>query len=156
APAECFAVFRSFFRYVQKPEPSILTDHQAQNRWFSRLLRRELTDHIKRSGNPNDNPDYPSNSTFVGVWSYPTTFSIIGSRHYDYRNTDNPDDNRAVVDVLYEWDKNGSLDNQYPGTKSLRSFIFVFEDGAWKIDDIYTFTDEYAIPGSLRGYFSKK
>ena len=155
APAECLAVFRAFFRYVQKPESSILTDQQAQSRWLSRLLRRVLAEHIKSSGSPKDNPDYPSNSTFVGVWNYPTTYSIIGSRCYDYRNGDNPDDNRVVIDVLYEWDKRGSLDNQYPGERSLRSFIFVYEDGEWKLDDIYTFSDEYASPGSLRSYFPK-
>src|SRR5262249_26059847 len=154
APAECVTAFRAFFRYVQSPEPSILTDKLAQNRWLSRLLRESLVDHIKRSGDPKENPDYPSNQTFVGVWNNPTTFSIIGSRHYDYRNADNPDDNRAAIDVLYEWgeNKDGNLDNQYPGEKSLRSFIFVHEDGVWKLDDIYTFTDEYASPHSLRGY----
>lgn len=156
APAECVAVFRAFFRYVQKQEPSILTDAEAQNRWLSRLMRTSLASHIKRSGKPQENPDYPSNVSFVGVWNRPTTFSIIGSRHYDYRNADNPDDNRVAIDVLYDWDQKGSLDNQYPGEKSLRSFIFVHEDGAWKLDDIYTFTDKYARPGSLRSYFDKQ
>jgi hypothetical protein len=158
APAECIAVFRAFFRHVQKLEPSLLTDEQAQKRWLSRLLRKSFASHIERSGSPKENPGYPSNLTFVGVWNMPTTFSIIGSRHYDYRNADNPDDNRAVIDVLYEWgeNKDGNLDNQYPGSKSLRSFVFVHEDGAWKLDDIYTFTDEYASPGSLRGYFEKQ
>jgi hypothetical protein len=156
APPECVNVFREFFNYIRKPEPSLITDQQAQERWLSKLFRKSLADGIKRSGNPNDNPDYPSNGSFVGVWSYPTSFSIIGSRHYDYRNADNPDDNRAIIDVLYEWDKNGSLDNQYPGTKALKSFVFVFEDGAWKVDDVYTFSDEYSSPGSLRGYFSRQ
>ena len=158
APAGCVAAFRAFFSYVQKREPSILTDERAQTRWLSRLMRKSLAEHVKRSGDPKENPDYPSNQTFVGVWNNPTTFSIIGSRHYDYRNPDNQDDNRAAIDVLYEWgeNKDGNLDNQYPGEKSLRSFIFVHEDGAWKLDDIYTFTDEYASPGSLRGYFDRQ
>jgi hypothetical protein len=155
APAECIAVFRAFFSYVQKREPSILTDKQAQNRWLSRLMRTSLEKHIQQSGDPKENPGYPSNQTFIGVWDDPTTFSIVGSRHYDYRNADNQDDNRAVIDVLYEWSKNGNLDNNYPGEKSMRSFIFVYEDGAWKLDDIYTFTDEFSPPGSLRGYFKK-
>lgn len=158
APAECVATFRAFFRYVQRREPSIITDVRAQNRWLSRLLRKSLAEHVRRSGDPKENPDYPSNQTFLGVWNNPTTFSIIGSRHYDYRNADNPDDDRAVLDVLYEWgeNKDGNLDNQYPREKSLRSFIFVREDGAWKLDDIYTFTDEYASPDSLRGYFGRQ
>jgi hypothetical protein len=95
------------------------------------------------------------NQTFLGVWSSPETYSIIGSRHYDYRDAKNPDDNRAVIDVLYDWGYSDSLDNQYPGQKILKSFIFVFEDGAWKLDDIYNFTDTYASPGSLSAYFSR-
>ena len=158
APPECVAAFRAFFGYVRKREPSILTDERAQSRWLSRLMRKSLAEHVKRSGAPKENPDYPSNQTFVGVWNNPTTFSIVGSRRYDHRNADNPDDNRAVIDVLYEWGENqdGNVDNQYPGEKSLRSFIFVHEDGAWKLDDVYTFSDEYASPGSLRGYFNRQ
>jgi hypothetical protein len=156
APAECVAVYREFFAYVFKPEPNIVTDEQAQKRWLSKLMIRAFTDHIQSFPHPSETPDYPTNSTFVGVWNYPTTYSIIGSRHYDTRNDDNPDDNRAVIDVLYEWDtQTDGLENQYPGEKSLRSFIFVHEDGAWKLDDIYTFTDEYSRPGSLRSYFQK-
>jgi hypothetical protein len=156
APPECVAVFRAIFEYIRKPEPNLVTDKLAQERWLSKLFRKSLADGVKRAGDPKENPDYPSNQSFMGCWSYPTSYSIIGSRHYDYRNADNPDDNRAVIDVLYEWDKNGTLDNQYPGTKALKSFVFVFEDGAWKLDDIYAFTDEYASPGSLRGYFSRE
>ncbi|MCM3905404.1 MAG: hypothetical protein ND866_27220 [Pyrinomonadaceae bacterium] len=158
APAECVAVFRTFFSYLLKSEPSILTDEKAQNRWLSTLLRKSFATHIKDSGSPKENPDYPSNRTFVGVWNLPMTFSIVGSRHYDYRNADNPDDNRAVIDVLYEWGKkeDGSVTNNYPGQKSLHSFVFVHEEGAWKIDDIYTFSDEYSRPGSLRSYFEKR
>lgn len=155
APPECIAVFREIFDYIRKPEPDLVTDKTAQDRWLSKLFRLSLAEGVKHAGSPRENPEFPTNGTFVGCWSYPTSYSIAGSRHYDYRNDDNPDDNRAVIDVLYEWDKNGSLDNQYPGTKSLTSFVFVFEDGVWKLDDIYTFSDEYASPGSLRAWFSR-
>lgn len=147
------AAFRSFFSYVQKNEPSILSDERAQNRWLSRLMRKSLAGYVKRSGSPQENPDYPSNQTFVGVWNNPATFSIIGSRHYDFRDADNPNDNRAVIDVLYDWGTKERPGNEYPGAKSLQSFIFVHEDGAWKLDDIYTFTDQYARAESLRSHF---
>lgn len=157
APAECIAVFRQFFVYVQKSEPDIVKDEKAQNLWLTKRMKRAFVEHIKRSGNPKENPDYPSNSIFVGVWNRPTTYSIAGSRHYDFRNKDNnPNDNRAVIDVLYEWDESGSLDNQYPGEKQFYSFIFVYEDGAWRLDDIYTYDDEYTSAGSLRNYFEKQ
>ena len=156
APAESIVVFREFFAYVQKYEPSIVTDENAQNLWLTKRMRTAFVEHIGRSGKPEGNPDYPSNSTFVLVWNRPTTYSIVGSRHYDFRNADNPNDNRAIIDVLYEWETySDGINNQYPGEKSLHSFIFVFEDGAWKLDDIYTFDDEYASPESLRRYFSK-
>jgi Na+-transporting methylmalonyl-CoA/oxaloacetate decarboxylase gamma subunit len=156
APAECLAVFREFFAYVKKYEPSIVIDEAAQNRWLTKKMRRAFVEHIKRSGKPEENPDYPSNSAFVGVWNEPTTYSIVGSRHYDFRNAYNPNDNRAIIDVLYEWDDEDSIENQYRNEKQLFSFIFVFEDGAWKLDDFYTYDDEYARPESLRQYFSKQ
>ena len=159
APAKCVEAFRSFFKYLQKTEPSIVNDQKAQTRWLSSSMRESLAGFAKRSGSLAENPDYPSNQTFLGVWNNPTTFSIVGSRHYDYRNKQNPDDDRAVIDVLYEWELNppkGSLDNQYPGDRSLRSFIFVHEDGAWKLDDVYTFSDGPGGPESLRNYFAKE
>ena len=158
APTECLAVFREFFAYVKKAKPDIVTDERAQNRWLTKKMRTAFLEHIKRSAKPEENPDFPSNRNFIGVWNEPTTYSIVGSRHYDFRNADNPNDNRAVIDVLYEWEENpdGSLDNQYPGEKFLMSFIFVYEDGVWKLDDVYTFDDEYMSPESLRQYFSKQ
>ena len=42
-----------------------------------------------------------------------------------------------------EENDDGSLDNQYPGEKFLFSIIYVYEDGAWKLDDIYNFSDEF-------------
>jgi hypothetical protein len=157
APTESLTVFREFFAYVQKSEPSIVTDEQAQNRWLTQRMRKSFVSHINRSGSPTENPAYPSNATFTCVWNQPTTYSIVGSRHYDHRNGDNPNDNRAIIDVLYEWDTySDGINNQYPGEKSLYSFIFVFEDGAWKLDDIYTFDDEYTSAESLRSFFGKE
>lgn len=156
APAECISVFRQFFSYVQKSKPNIVTDEKAQNLWLTKRMRRAFAEHIKRSGNPKENPDYPSNLNFIGVWNEPTTYSIVGSRHYDFRNNDNPNDNRAIIDVLYEWDEKGSPDNQYPREKQFYSFIFVYEDGVWRLDDIYTYDDEYTKAESLRNYFEKQ
>lgn len=156
APADCFAAFKEFFEYVKKVEPDIVADEQARNRWLSKSLRQRLLDYAKRSGSPTENPEYPRNSFFVGVWNRPTTYSIVGSRHYDYHNRKNPNANRAVIDVLYEWGNEDSIENQYPGIKSLRSFIFVYEEDAWKLDDIYTFNDEFSSAESLSYSFAKQ
>ncbi len=158
APAECLTTFRTFFNYLQKSESNIITDEKAQSRWLSKRMQEALDGHIKRFGDPKEKPGFPSNSSYIGIWNNPTTFSIVGSRHYDYRNADNPDDNRVVIDVLYEWEENddGSLDNQYPREKFLMSFIFIYEDGLWKLEDRYTFDDEYMSPESLRSYFSNQ
>lgn len=152
APVECLAVFREFLAYVQKSEPDIVTDQVAQNRWLTKAMREALIEHSKRMGKPEENPDFPSNQTFLGVWNNPTTYSIVGTRHYDFRRKDNPNDNRVIVDVLFEQDDNESLDNQYPGDKRLNAYIFVFENGLWKLDDFYN----YESPESLRQYFSKR
>jgi hypothetical protein len=157
APDECLKVFREIFAYIQS-QTDIVKDEQAQNRWLTQAMRKAFVEHISRSDKPEENPDYPSNQSFIGVWNEPTTYSIVGSRHYNFRNNDNPDDDRAIIDVLYEWEENddGSLDNQYPGEKFLFSFIFVHEDSAWKLDDIYTYDDEYMSPNSLRQDFLKQ
>jgi len=67
ASAETLAVFREFFAYVQTYEPSIATDEIAQNRWLTKRMRKAFVEHIGRSGNPEGNPDYPTNATFVLV-----------------------------------------------------------------------------------------
>jgi hypothetical protein len=118
APDECLAAFREFFAYVKKTEPDIIRDQTAQTRWLSQNFRKALLKDIARFGKETDGPDFPSNQTFLGVWNRPETYSIIGSRHYDYRDAKNPDDNRAVIDVLYDWGYSDSLDNQYPGQKA--------------------------------------
>lgn len=156
APAECLSVYREFFAYVKKTEPDIIRDQEAQKRWLSQNLRQALAQNIARFGKETNVPDFPTNQTFLNVWSRPETYSIIGSRHYDYRDGKNPEDNRAVIDVVYDWGYSDSLDNQYPGQKSLMSFIFVFEEGTWKLDDIYTFNDTYAPAGSLSAYWKRE
>lgn len=158
APAECLTAFRQFFAYVQKDEPSIATDQAAQSRWLTGKMRQAFAAHVKRSGGkPGERPNLPSNQDFIGVWNNPTTYTIVGSRHYDFRNAANKNDNRAIIDVLYEWDaRSGGATNQYPGEKQFYSFVFVFEDKAWKLDDVYTYDDEYTSAESLRQRFGRQ
>ena len=73
APKECLDVFREFFTYIKNPEPDIVTDESAKQRWFSKLFRVDFENHLKKFNNPQEEPDYPSNSTFIGVWNFPTT-----------------------------------------------------------------------------------
>lgn len=143
APPECLAAFRDFFRYLQKPDTNIIRDEAAQKRWLTQDLRKALAQKVATFASPADDPDYPSNATFVGSWDYPTTFSIAASRRYGQR---------AVVDVLYKW---GPKTN-YPGDERTTSFIFRYEDGAWKLDDIYTFRGEFAQAESLSQYLREK
>jgi hypothetical protein len=157
APAKCLAVLREFIAYLNTRGNDLITDNKAQLRFLSKGMRLALIDKAKHLGDPRENPDSLRNDTYVGVWSWPTTYSVVGSRNYDYRDKENVDDYRTIVDVIYEWDKKDvSLDNQYPGNKSLFSFIFVFEDGSWKLDDRYTFSDEYSRPESLRSYLESR
>lgn len=155
APVECLNAFRDFFNYVRKSSPDIVSDKVAQNRFLSKRMRETFIEHIKNSPPANENPDYPSNLIFTLVWNSPTAFSIIGSRHYDFRDRHNANDNRAIIDVIYEWDKENSIENQYANEKQLHSFIFIFEENQWKLDDIYTYDDEFTSTESLRNYFQE-
>ena len=143
APRECLAAFRGFFQYLQKSEPGIVRDEQAQKRWLSQELRKALAQKLATFSSPADNPDYPSNNTFIGSWDQPSSYAIVASRRYS---------KRAVIDVLYKW---GPKTN-YPGDERTTSFIFLLEDGAWKLDDIYTFRGEFVQAESLNQYLREK
>ena len=143
APRECLAAFRGFFQYLQKSEPGIVRDEQAQKRWLTQELRKALAQKLATFTSPKDDPDYPSNYTFIGSWDQPTSYAVVASRRYG---------KRAVIDVLYKW---GPKTN-YPGDERTTSFIFLLEDGAWKLDDIYTFRGEYVQAESLNQYLLEK
>lgn len=143
APRECLVAFRELFTYLQKNEPSIVKDEQAQQRWLTQELRKALQQKLATFTSPQDNPDYPGNSTFVGSWDYPSTYSIVASRRYG---------KRAIIDVLYKW---GPKTN-YPNDERTTSFIFLLEDGKWKLDDVYTFRGEFVQAESLNQYLREK
>jgi len=143
APKECLVAFREFFNYLQKNEPGIVKDERAQKLFLSENLRKAFQQKIASFTNASDDPDFPGNGTFIGSWDYPTTYSIVSSRRYG---------DRAVIDVLYKW---GPKTN-YPGDERTTSFIYVFENRMWKLDDIYTFRGEFATAESLNQYFLDK
>lgn len=143
APRECLSAFREFFRYLQRPETNIIRDETAQKRWLTQDLRKALAQKVATFTSPADDPDFPSNATFVGSWDYPSTYAIAASRRYGQR---------AVVDVIYKW---GPKTN-YPGDERTTSFVFLYEDGAWKLDDIYTFRGAFVQAESLSQYLREK
>ena len=143
APRECLSAFRDFFSYLQKVGTNIINDEAAQNRWLSQELRESLKQKVATFTSPKDDPDFPSNATFVGSWDYPTTFSLVASRRYGQR---------AVIDVLYKWGPN----TNYPGDERTSSFVFVLQNGAWRLDDIYTFRGAFVPAGSLSEYLRGK
>ena len=143
APRECLAAFRDFFRYLQTSDPGIVRDERAQKRWLSEDLRKALTQKLATFTSPADDPDYPSNNTFIGSWDQPSTYAVASSRRFG---------KRAVIDVRYKW---GPKTN-YPGDERITSFIFLLEDGAWKLDDIYTFRGEFVQAESLSQYLRSK
>jgi hypothetical protein len=143
APRECLAAFRAFFDYLKHAKPDIISDEQAQKRFLSQALRKAVAQRVATFKTPNESPDYPSNSSFIGAWDPPTTYAILSSRRYG---------KQAVVDVLYKW---GPKTN-YPGDERIMSFVFQLEEGAWKLDDIYNLRGEFAPPGSLSQYFVEK
>jgi hypothetical protein len=143
APKECLLTFREFFRYLQRNDASIVRDEAAQKRWLTAELRKALAQKLATFASAADDPDYPGNGTFIGSWDYPSTFSIAASRRYG---------NRAVIDVLYKW---GPKTN-YPGDERTSAFIFIYEDGVWKLDDVYTFRGAFVQAESLSQYLREK
>lgn len=160
ASAESIATFVAFFEYVKKYKPDIVDDKDAQARWLSKSFRETMmesnsvwAEYLKK--HPDGKPDDPSNSSFTGVWNQPTTHSIVSTRQYDYRDKKNPLALRTMIDVLYVWGNEDDINNQYPGVRNLHTFMFIREDGAWKLDDVYIFNDEFTSSESLRQYFRK-
>lgn len=143
APAACLTVFRQLFTYLQNSQPSIVKDQAAQNKFLSKNLRDALQKKVESFKDQPDDPDFPTNNTFIGSWDAPSTFTILGSRRYD---------KRVVLDIWYEWGKG----TNYPGDTRLSNFIYVFEDGTWKLEDVYTFRGEYASAESLNYYLRSK
>ena len=143
APSECVLAWREFFSYLQKKETNIVKDERSQKLFLSKNLRTAFQQKIASFTSAADDPDFPGNGTFIGSWDYPSTYSIVSSRRYG---------NRAIIDVLYKW---GPKTN-YPGDERTTSFIYVLEDGRWKLDDVYTFRGEFATAESLNQYFLDK
>ena len=143
APRECLVAFRDLFRYLQSNEPDIVRDEPAQKKFLSEYLRKILAEHVATFTSPADDPDYPSNTTFIGSWDQPTTYAIVASRRYG---------KRAIIDVRYKW---GPKTN-YPGDERFTSFVFMLEDGRWKLDDYYIYRGEFATAESLNQYLRTK
>lgn len=151
----------AFFDYIKNYEPDIRHDETAKAKWLTKSLQKSMNEFNARESenmrqHPDDKPEYADNASFTGVWNQPTTYSIISARQYDYRNADNPDGLLTIFDVLYEWGHEQGLENQYPGERSLQTYIFLHEDGLWKLDDIYGFGGEFASAESLRQYLEKR
>ena len=143
APPACITAFRQLFAYLQNSQPGIVKDEKAQERFLSKNLREALEKKVASFKDQPDDPDFPTNNTFIGSWDNPTTFTILGSRRYE---------KRVVLDIWYEWGKG----TNYPGDTRLSNFVYVFEEGAWKLDDVYTFRGEFAASESLNFYLRSK
>lgn len=156
APEECLNELRGLVEYLNSGQNDIVTDKTAQNNFLSVELKDSFVKHIIHSEQGERTCDFPSNQTFLNIWNAPTTYSVVGSRQYDFRNKKNQNLNVAIVDVLYEWSEySDGINNQYPGNKSLHSFIFVFEENKWKLDDVYSYDGEYTSTSSLKNYLQK-
>ena len=57
-----------------------------------------------------------------------------------------------MIDVLYKWGPGSN----YAGDQRTTSFVFLLEDGAWKLDDMYIFRGTYVTSESLSQYFREK
>lgn len=147
APKDCLDCLREFLQYVGKPQPELVNDFVAQEKFISSSFRVAINKRVinlqkallEEKGSETRLPT--SNDVFVGFWDLPTTYAILGSRNYN---------ERAMIDVLYTWGKSSN----YPGEKVIATFVFSKEQTQWKIEDIYIcrggFNDTYSLVQLLR------
>lgn len=141
APLKCRQAAQSLLQYLMDANTNLSDDPEAQHRWLSQQLRQELTQSVKRckeeaARRPDERVDIPSNDDFLSSWDHPTSYKIVGSRRYG---------DSAVVDVELRW----GLRTNYPGDKRVVAYIFRFEDGQWRLDDLYVYRAKHASPLSL-------
>src|ERR1041385_7328003 len=134
ASPESLLALHRFLSFIFKPNPILTKDKPAQGELLSRHVREGI-EHLWQAYAKfeKDNPGYdcsPDNDLFVGAWDYPSTYSIVGSRRYP---------SRTFIDVTYHW----GPETNYPGDERLVSYVLVFEDGKWKLDDIFASRGEY-------------
>jgi len=141
APIECLDTARLLLSYLLNEKTHIGTDRASQNRWLSVKLRSELEkkqraceEELKRR--PMDKIVSPSNNDFLLIWEPPSAYTIIGSRRYE---------NTAFVDFEFRW----GIGKHYEGNRRIQSYIFILENGKWKLDDVYNVREPYAAPGNL-------
>jgi len=145
-PKECIETLRNFLDFVSKDQTNLFYDADAQNRFLTKGLRRNMKVRSDVSDRENrENPDElgtsAGNGVIVGFWEFPSRYSILGTRIYQ---------EQAIVDVLYTWGKG----KNYEGEKVPVSFIFRMEDKLWKLEDIYFFrggyNDSFSLSQELR------
>jgi hypothetical protein len=148
APIECLDTARLLLSYLLNGKTDIGNDNDSQSRWLSTELRRELKKkqravdvEVKRR--PTEKILSPSNADFLLAWEPPSACTIIGSRRYG---------NIVFVDVEFRWGKG----KNYEGNRRLQSYIFIYENGKWKLDDVYSAREAYAPPGNLSREFRSR
>lgn len=141
APVECLRTAQSLLGYLFNEKPDISQDITNQDRWLSKNLRDQLfktkkncAEEAKRR--PNEKIEWPTNESFLMAWEKPSAYNIIGSRRYG---------SIVFVDVEFSW---GASKN-YAGNRRIQSYIFMFEHGHWKLDDVYNVREKYAEPANL-------
>ena len=139
APDECLQTLRAFLSYCFDGGADILTDAASQDRWLTPALKQQILDNERmaqdrRKQYPTDRIDSVSNKDFIGFWDLPTTFTILGSRHYG---------DQAVVDIEYTW----SIGTEYEGDRELVSYSLKDDGKSWRVDDVFQLRGPYIPTG---------
>jgi len=141
APIECLDTAHLLLSYLLNEKTDIGSDRVMQSQWLSVKLRSELEkkqraceEELKHR--PMDKIISPSNNDFLLTWEPPSAYTIIGSRRYG---------NIAFVDYEFRW----GIGKQYEGNMRIQSYIFILENGNWKLDDVYSVREAFAAPGNL-------
>lgn len=148
-PPKSLENLRSFLAYIFSNSPNLFFNSDAQDKWLSNDLQASIKRNLliyKYGSLIMESSYFPDNSTFIGAWDDPTHYKIVSSQI---------NSERVEIDIQYIWGKG----TNYEGTTRRLTFFFVFENGNWKIEDIYhhqgEFNSAFRLSDAPWGYWFK-
>ena len=140
------ALTGSFMKILFSHEGDLLRDDAFKEEYFSTRLRNRIDQSMTQFAtySPPKNapwevhPAFPDkyNKAIFNAWDTPTRYTVGQQQLFD---------KVAVVDVIYLW----GPEQQYPGDTRRVSVDFVYERGAWYIDDLETHKGKFTSGSSF-------
>ena len=146
-------VTEAFMHELFKSNRDLLRDQDFKRRYFSQRMRQTINRAYKvaNSAPPSQSEPWAGlplyedrfNTTTFDASDTPTSYTMGDSRVVG---------GKATVEVTYLW----GVDTKHAGDKRLNIVDLVYEEGAWRIDDLINQDGEAAMKRSLRTSLEKE